>query len=178
MDHIADRVFNPSPNPPQQLNICAQLITREDELWMRGLCPLVKSMPLSVYSCNFTGGILSPCVGVVPACISYVTELDTFETLKSRICSVVKDPSSSIDLPLKLVVIKDGRFRVISDGTEKSEDEEADGTAAPWACFFSLYEKLGYDCNSNMYSLSSTAAEHELAELGVYVPALEHEGSR
>ena len=107
-----------------------------------------------------------------------MTELDTYETLKNRISSIVNDTLFSADLTLKLIVINDTSFRVIPDGTEKTDDDDSDGFATPWACFFALYEKLGYDCTTHMYSLSSSAAEHELAELGVYVPAPEHEGSR
>lgn len=78
------------------LSIAAQFITREDEMWMRGLCPIFRSMAISIYCAHRSvNGTLTSAVGPIAPCLSYVTEADSIGSLLSRIASVVCGPSES-----------------------------------------------------------------------------------
>jgi hypothetical protein len=88
VDLLAD-LGRDAPPPLPALRLCAQYVTREDELWMRGLCPRMRSLAVRVFCCHRNAsGHPFPVTGPVAPCVSFVVETDTCHSILHRIASV------------------------------------------------------------------------------------------
>lgn len=180
IDFFADLAINDSMVPMSLNTICAQYISREDELWMRGLCPSMQSMAISVFCCHRnSNGVIYAVAGPVAPCVSFVVENDTTSSLLKRIAFYSNsddDPQHdeilSKLLQFELVAIEsDKKFIPLKNASVTGEDSsEVD---RPWDAFSQC--SMAFDSNKAWKSTSSMQA---LVELAIVLPESIVDGPR
>ncbi len=161
--------------------LCAQYITREDELWMRGLCPYLRSMPISVYAANLVNSnhLLPTNSKIITPCMSFVCQTDTYDTLLARIMSValVSDEDvagSDVDynlMNLKMYAVKNSTPYLLLQEVDSPE-------SSIWHIFSRLHPKCSYDAKKDFQATAEANSFLEnIPELGILQQPPEKEGT-
>jgi hypothetical protein len=186
MDFYAEGRDGKSAAPLNSLNVCMQLVTREDELWMRGLMPKLKSSAVAVYliALNQSTNAVTAISGPITPFISYITELDSYDAIVHRLKVIIgeDDPISqslsSRKLPLCLV--KDDHYQLLSKepgdgGAEEAEDAD-DSTSSVWAAFEAMFPDRVFD-NYSQYRIMNGSDAIQIPELCILLRSSMPSGS-
>lgn len=148
---------------------------------MRGLCPFLRSMPISVYPVNILNfNTMVPVSSkIITPCISFVHEKDTFDTLLARILSVAlvdHDDISASDsdyamLNLSMYAIKNSFGHPLIGGNHSADD-------SIWSVLEKLFRAYSYSPRDAYHACAeaNSFVDH-IPQIGIYQQAPEKEGT-
>ena len=180
---INEIVMTGASTPITSLSLSAQFVTREDEFWMRGLNPIVRSISISVFCCQRNGnGGVTGVAGPIQPCLCFVTDEDTVETLLYRICSAFCSASGRDSSDSDLVDTL-SQYELLAiypiDGCDKifpiqvaTEDNQGK-SFTPWEAFSEC--DMVFDSSTGWTSLSTSRTTPELA---IVLPVTATDGIR
>lgn len=170
VDCINDFVMTGVSTPATSLSLSVQYVTREDEFWMRGLHPTVRSIPISVFCCqrNANGGVTG-IAGPIQPCLCFVTEEDSVESLLFRVCSAFCSAcGADVDSDLVKTLSQYELLAMYpSKGFDKvfpiqqATDENHGKGSTPWEAFSEC--DISFDSSERWAALSSSRTAPELA---------------
>jgi hypothetical protein len=144
---------------------------------MRGLCPLMPSVPVAVFCCHrSTSGSILPVSGPVSPCMSFVLQSDTNKSLLKRIASVAN--AMPTEQPLDELIAKLLQYDMVminkkantvlvtslTSGAATDGDSD-DSIGCPWDVF-STSDHF-YDNTSAFWS---DIVGHPQLELAIVIP--------